>query len=64
MVLVITTYGPRVTGGGTSCGQPMKSGANKGTTPGLRGMSGAGNLYDRLIRSHLVFTPEAGIQGK
>ena len=33
-VLVITTYGPRVTGGGTACGQLMKSGVNRGTTPG------------------------------
>ena len=27
-------------------------------------MSGAGNLYDKLIRIHLVFTPEAGISGQ
>ena len=27
-------------------------------------MSGARNLYDRLIRNHLVFTPEAGILGQ
>ena len=33
-VLVITTYGPRVTGGGTACGQPMKSDVNTGTVPG------------------------------
>ena len=27
-------------------------------------MSGAGNLYDRLTRNHLVFTPEAVISGQ
>ena len=27
-------------------------------------MSGAGNLYDRLIRNHLVFTLEAGFSGQ
>ena len=25
-------------------------------------MRGAGNLYDRLMKNHLVSTPEAGIQ--
>ena len=63
-VLVITAYGSRVTGSGTTCGQPMKSGASRGTAPGQRGMHGARNLYDRLIKNHLVFTPEVGIQGK
>ena len=48
-------------GGATACGQPMKGGARKGTAPGKRGMRGARNLYDRLIKDHLVFTPEAGI---
>ena len=48
-------------GGGTACGQSMKSGANRGTTPGQRGMSGARNLYERLIRNHLLFIPEVGI---
>ena len=38
--------------------------ANKGTTPAQKGMHGAGNLYDRLIKIHLVSTPEAGIPGK
>ena len=33
-VLVITAYGPRVTGIGTACGQPMKSDVNRGTAPG------------------------------
>ena len=64
VVLVITAYGPREMGGGTACGQPMKGGASRGTAPRQRGMHGAGNLYDRLIRKHLVSTPEAGIQGK
>ena len=64
MVLVITTYGPRVIGDGTACGQPMKSGASRGTAAGQRGMCGARNLYDRMIKNHLVFTPEVGIQGK
>ena len=27
-------------------------------------MGGAGNLYDRLIRNHLVFTLEARISGQ
>ena len=62
--MVITAYGPRVTGGGTTCGQPMKSAVNKGTAPGLGSMSGAGNLYDRLVKIHSVFTPEAGISGQ
>ena len=48
-------------GGGTACGQPMKGDASRGTTPGQRGMRGAGNLYDRLMKNHLVSTPEAGI---
>ena len=51
-------------GGGTACGKPMKSGASRGTAPRQRDMSGAGNLYDRLIRNHLVLTPEAGISGQ
>ena len=51
-------------GGGTICGQPMKCGAIRGTTSGQKGMRGARNLYDRLIKNHLVSTPEAGIQGK
>ena len=64
MVLVITIYGPREIGGGTTFGQPMKGSASRGTAPGQRGMRGAGNLYDRLIKKHFVSTPEAGIQGK
>ena len=63
-VLVITAYGLRETRGGTACGQPMKSCANRGTAPGQSGMHGARNLHDRLMKNHLVFTPEAGIQGK
>ena len=63
-VLVITAYGPRVTSGGTAYGTHMKGGVSRGTAPGQRGMHGAGNLYDRLIKNHLVFTPEVGIQGK
>ena len=51
-------------GGGTAYGQLMKGDTNRGTTPGQRGMRGARNLYDKLIKNHLVFTPEAGIQGK
>ena len=51
-------------GGGTACGQLMKGSASRGTAPRQRGMRGAGTLYDRLIKNHLVFTPEAGIQGK
>ena len=51
-------------GSGTACGQSMKSGANRGTAPGKRGMSDVGNLYDRLVKIHSVFTPGAGIQGK
>ena len=27
-------------------------------------MSGVGNLYDRLIRNQLLFTPEARISGQ
>ena len=51
-------------GSGTSFEQPMKGDASMGTIPGQRGMRSAGNLYDRLIKNHLVFTPKAGIQGK
>ena len=51
-------------GSGTACGQLIKGDVSRGTTPGQRGMRGAGNLCDRLIKNHLVFTPEAGIQGK
>ena len=61
MVLVITAYGPRVTGGGTACGKPMKGSGSRGTAPEQRGMRGVGNSYDRLIKNHLVFTPEVGI---
>ena len=42
----------------------MKGSASKGIAPGQRGMHGAGNLYDRLIKNHLVSALEAGIQGK
>ena len=42
----------------------MKSGVNRGTAPGKGRMSSAGNLYDRLIRNHLVFTLEARISGQ
>ena len=51
-------------GDGTACGQPMKGGASRGTTPGQRGMRSAGNLYDTLMKNHLVSTPAARIQGK
>ena len=51
-------------GGGTTCGQPMKGGARRGTALGERGIHNARNLYDRLMKNHLVSTPEAGIQGK
>ena len=51
-------------GGGTACGQSMKGGASRGTAPRQRSMRSAGNLYDILIKNHLAFTPEAGIQGK
>ena len=42
----------------------MKRGVSRGTTPRQRDMNGAGNLYDRLIRNHLVFAPEARISGQ
>ena len=51
-------------GSGTTCEQPMKGGAIKGTAPRQRGMRGSGNLYDRLIKNHLVFTIEARVQSK
>ena len=51
-------------GDGTACGQLMKGGVSRGTALRQRGMRGAGNLYDRLIKNHLVFTLEARIQGK
>ena len=51
-------------GGGTTCGQPMKGSVRRGTAPGKRGMRGVGNLYDSLIKNHLVSTLEAGILGQ
>ena len=48
----------------TTFGQPMKGGVSRGTAHGQKGMPGARNLYERLIKNHLVFTPEARIQGK
>ena len=48
-------------GGGTTGGQPMKGSVRKGNAPGQRGMCGARNLYDRLIKNHLFLTLEAGI---
>ena len=62
--MVITYYGPRAISGGTTYGKQGMGSANKGTAYGYRVKRGAGNLYDRLIRNHLVFTLEAGISGQ
>ena len=62
--MVITAYGPRTISGGTTYGKHMMGSANKGIAPGKRGMRSAGNLYEILMKNHLVSTLEFGIQGK